>query len=688
MKKFIFFLSLFLVNFIAAKEPIKVACVGNSITYGTGLQNRETEAFPTLIQQMLGDDYLVGNFGKPGATLLYHGHRPYVQQEEFQKALQFKGDIVVIHLGVNDTDPRNWPNYQDEFVKDYLSLIDSFRVVNPKARILIAKMTPLAVRHHRFESGTRDWHQQIQLAIERVAHHANVELFDFFEPLYPYPNFLKDAVHPDKHGHQIMAKTVYGAITGNYGGLQMPALYTDNMVLQCQQDISIQGISNANEEITVQIAGQTVRTKSGLNGKWSVSLQPLKAGGPYMLTVSTKKKKLTFHNVLAGEVWLCSGQSNMEFMLEQSNISQKELSQINTDQIRLYDMKARWRTDNVAWDENALDSLNHLIHFVPTKWTNCTTETAKRFSAIAYYFGKMLQDSLNVPIGLICNAVGGSPTESWIDRWTLEYEFPAILRNWNNNDFVQEWVRGRAQRNIEKATDPLQRHPYHPAFLFESGILPMKDFTIKGAIWYQGESNAHNIETHERLFRLLVKSWRTFFKQTSLPFYYVQLSSIDRPSWTHFRDSQRKLLKEFSNVGMAVSSDVGDSLNVHPVNKRPVGERLARWALNQTYHKNLTASGPLISSAKAQGKKVELLFDYGKGLHPSDGQTIIGFEVSSDGDFFFPAKAISENGKLIVWNDEVKNPCFVRYAWQPFTRANLVNGDNLPASTFQIEING
>ena len=185
MKKFIFFLSLFLVNFIAAKEPIKVACVGNSITYGTGLQNRETEAFPTLIQQMLGDDYLVGNFGKPGATLLYHGHRPYVQQEEFQKALQFKGDIVVIHLGVNDTDPRNWPNYQDEFVKDYLSLIDSFRVVNPKARILIAKMTPLAVRHHRFESGTRDWHQQIQLAIERVAHHANVELFDFFEPL-PY----------------------------------------------------------------------------------------------------------------------------------------------------------------------------------------------------------------------------------------------------------------------------------------------------------------------------------------------------------------------------------------------------------------------------------------------------------------------------------------------------------------------
>ena len=686
MRKVFFLWSVLFISCAFAKEPIKIACVGNSITYGTGLQHRETEAYPVILQQMLGNHYLVENFGKPGATLLYHGHRPYVQQEEFQKALQFKGDIVVMHLGINDTDPRNWPNYQDEFVRDYLSLIDSFRVSNPEVRILIAKMTPLAVRHHRFESGTRDWHQQIQLAIERVAHHANVELFDFFEPLYPYPNFLKDAVHPDKYGHQIMAKTVYGAITGNYGGLQMPALYTDNMVLQCQQDISIQGIANANEEIKVQIAGQTVRTKSGLNGKWSVSLQPLKAGGPYTLTVSTKKKKLTFHNVLAGEVWLCSGQSNMEFMLEQSNISQKELSQINTDQIRLYDMTARLRTDNVAWDENALDSLNHLIHFVPTKWTNCTTETAKRFSAIAYYFGKMLQDSLNVPIGLICNAVGGSPTESWIDRWTLEYEFPAILRNWNTNDFVQDWVRGRARHNIEKSTDPLQRHPYHPAYLYESGILPMKDFTIKGVIWYQGESNAHNIDTHERLFKLLVRSWRTTFKQEYLPFYFVQLSSMNRPSWTWFRDSQRRLLKEIPNTGMAVSSDVGDSLNVHPTNKRPVGERLARWALSRTYHKKITSSGPLIASAMAHGRQVQLTFDYGEKLHASNGQSIIGFEVSSDGDSFFPAQAEPKGQNLIVWSKEVPQPRFIRYAWTPFTRANLVNGDNLPASTFRIKI--
>ena len=686
MRKVFFLWSLLFISCAFAKEPIKIACVGNSITYGTGLQHRETEAYPVILQQMLGNHFLVGNFGKPGATLLYHGHRPYVQQEEFQKALQFKGDIVVMHLGINDTDPRNWPNYQDEFVRDYLSLIDSFRVSNPEVRILIAKMTPLAVRHHRFESGTRDWHREIQLAIERVAHHANVELFDFFEPLHPFPNYFKDAVHPDKDGHQIMAKTVYAAITGDYGGLQMPSLYTDDMVIQSNQDLTIHGIANANEEVVVQIDRQKVQTKAGSNGKWEAHIQPLKAGGPYTLSISTKGKKLTYQNVLSGDVWLCSGQSNMEFMLKQSNISESELNQINSNQIRFYDMKARWRTDNVVWNEAILDSLNHLIHFTPTKWTACTTETAKDFSAIAYYFGKMLQDSLHVPIGLICNAVGGSPTESWIDRWTLEYEFPGILRNWNTNDFVQDWVRGRARHNIEKSTDPLQRHPYHPAYLYESGILPMKDFTIKGVIWYQGESNAHNIDTHERLFKLLVRSWRTTFKQEHLPFYFVQLSSINRPSWTWFRDSQRRLLKEIPNTGMAVSSDVGDSLNVHPTNKRPVGERLARWALSRTYHKKITPSGPLIASAMAHGGQVQLTFDYGEKLHASNGQSIIGFEVSSDGDFFFPAQVEPKGQNLIVWSKEVPQPRFVRYAWTPFTRANLVNGDNLPASTFRIEI--
>lgn len=190
--------------------------------------------------------------------------------------------------------------------------------------------------------------------------------------------------------------------------------------------------------------------------------------------------------------------------------------------------------------------------------------------------------------------IGGSPAEAWIDRNTLEYRFPAILRNWTKNDFIQDWVRGRAALNVRKSENNRQRHPYEPCYLFEAGIRPLRQFPLKGVIWYQGESNAHNKDVHEKLFKLLVESWRKNWSNSEMPFYYVQLSSIDRPSWPWFRDSQRRLMKDIRNTGMVVSSDKGDSLNVHPTDKRPIGERLAYWALNKTYGwKHIVPSGPL-----------------------------------------------------------------------------------------------
>lgn len=160
----------------------------------------------------------------------------------------------------------------------------------------------------------------------------------------------------------------------------------------------------------------------------------------------------------------------------------------------------------------------------------------------------MLQDSLNVPVGLICNAVGGSPTEAWIDRSTLEYQFPSILKNWTQNDFIQEWVRGRALTNMQKRTDNLQRHPYEPCYLYEAGIRTLEQYPIKGVIWYQGESNAHNMDAHKKLFRLLVESWRRNWQSPELPFYFVQLSSLNRPSWPWFRDSQRQLMLQIPHT--------------------------------------------------------------------------------------------------------------------------------------------
>ena len=538
MKKIlILFVSLCFCVTLFAQKKIKVACVGNSITYGYTLPDRETNAYPAKLQKMLGDDYVVGNFGKSGATLLNKGHRPYMQQEEYHKAIDFAGDIVVIHLGINDTDPRDWPNYRDFFIQDYRALIDSFRVANSRCRILIARLTPIADRHPRFESGTRDWHDEIQLAIENIAKYAGVQLIDFHAPLYPYPFMLPDAVHPNVEGAEILAKTVYEGITGDFGGLRMSPLYTDNMVLQHGKPLTIQGTANAGDRITVSIAHQKQKVVTGMNGKWSVTLSPLKAGGPYTLVVSSGKQKLTYGNVLAGEVWLCSGQSNMEFYLNWSATAKRDVAKAANDNIRLFDMKARWRTDAVEWNASVLDSLNHLQYYKDTEWTVCAPQTAGNFSAVAYYFGKMLQDSLQVPVGLICNAIGGSPTEAWIDRSSLEYHFPAILRNWTKNDFIQDWVRGRAALNVKKSTDKLQRHPYEPCYLYESGILPLQQFPIKGIIWYQGESNAHNREAHEKLFKLLVDSWRKNWEDNELPFYYVQLSSIDRPSWPSFPDT-------------------------------------------------------------------------------------------------------------------------------------------------------
>lgn len=670
-----------------AQEKIKVACVGNSITYGSGVANREVNAYPVKLQGMLGDAYEVGNFGKPGATLLNKGHRPYTQQQEYKDALAFAGDIVVIHLGINDTDPRNWPNYQDEFIEDYRALIQSFRQVNPKARFLIARMTPLSDRHWRYESGTRDWHEEIQQAIACVAKAEGIQMINFFEPLHPYPYILEDNIHPNAEGAHMLAEIVYKGITGNYGGLQMSPIYTDNMVLQYGRPLTIQGLANAGEQVTVSVAGQKRRATADTDGKWAVTLSPLKAGGPYTLQVAAGKKELVYKNVLAGEVWLCSGQSNMEFMLNQSATAREDIPQANNDKIRLYDMKARWRTNPVEWDASVLDSLNHLQYFHDTQWAECTSQTAARFSAIAYHFGKMLQDSLQVPVGLICNAVGGSPTEAWVSRRMLEFQFPAILRNWTQNDFIQDWVRGRAAQNVRKSTYKFQRHPYEPCYLYESAILPLEQFPIRGVIWYQGESNAHNVDAHETLFTQLVDSWRQYWNDAEMPFYYVQLSSLNRPSWPIFRDSQRRLMHSISNTGMAVSTDKGNLTDVHPTEKREVGQRLAYWALNNTYgFHHVVPSGPLFKGVEFKKGIAYVSFHHAEGMRPAvEGEELLTFELAGEDRRFYPAKAVVEGNVVKVSCPQVKNPTIVRYGWQPFTKANLVNAAGLPASTFRSE---
>ena len=679
-------------------EPkIKVSCVGNSITYGMRLEDREHESYPARLQEMLGDRYEVANFGKSGATLLRHGHRPYFEQEEFRQAMAFAGDIVVIHLGINDTDPRNWPHFQDEFVGDYLALIDSLRSVNPQARFLIARMTPIGSNHSRFISGTKTWHGQIQEAIETVAHAAGTELIDFYGPLYPYPWMFPDAVHPDAEGAGILAKTVYQGITGDYGGLQVSPMFSDHMVLPREKPFAIRGKADAGESVQVTVDGAVYQAFADNRGRWGVEVAPHPAGTGSVLRIETAKSSLVYRNVAFGDIWLCSGQSNMEFEVRQSS----DAALLPDADLRLYDMKCNWRTDNVAWPASALDSVNHLQYFAPTRWMPASDAAIARFSAVGYAFGQMLRDSLQVPIGLICNAVGGSTAESWIDRETLETRYPAILRDWLRNDLIMEWARGRAEKNLANRPASVEgygvvptRHPYEPCYNFEAGILPLDHYPITGVIWYQGESNAERVEVHEELFPLLVDSWRNYFsvipseaKESLLPFYYVQLSSLNRPSWPIFRDSQRRLLESRPSLGMAVTSDLGDPIDVHYRQKRPVGERLALQALEKHYGHAVKADGPLAKEAACVGQDVYVDFYPQDALRSADGGPIVGFEVQDAADGLFHPVAAEVSGGLVRLDcAAIRVPKAVRYAWQPYTRANLVNATGLPASTFRLPV--
>ena len=667
-----------------AGGKIKVACVGNSVTWGMTIVDREKNCYPAQLQLMLGDSYEVRNFGHSGTTLLRRGHRPYVDQKEYKEALDFKADLVIIHLGLNDTDPRNWPEYSEEFNADYIRLIDSFRQANPKAKIWICLMTPIFDRHPRFESGTRDWHAQIQKHIRQVATATRVPLIDLNTPLYSRPDLLADAIHPNAEGAKIIAETVYGALTGNYGGLALSPLYTDGMVVQRNQPIVFRGKANTGETVKVNFNGRTLSAVVDGAGKWRVSFPAEKAGGPYKALISTKKEKLTIKDIYVGEVWLCSGQSNMELPVNAVQSRKQDLDEANSQtRLHLFNMSAIYPTNAVAWSAGACDSINRHQYLRVGPWRNCSRESLGGFSAVAYHFGKKLADSLQVPVGIICNAVGGTTTESWIDRQTLEQRMPAILRDWYRGDFGMKWARERALQNISVSKNPLQRHPYAPAYMFEAGMLPLKDYGIKGVVWYQGESNAHNIELHERLFPMLQKSWRNFFHNAELPFYFVQLSSLNRPSWPRFRDSQRRMASRLRNTWMAVTTDVGDSLDVHYTNKKPVGERLGLQALCHSYDYKIESEGPVCHSISVKDNGLELQFVHAQSLS-AKGSRLIGFEVAGADGIFYPAEAqIISSNTVLVRSSSVTRPLYVRYGWQPFTRANLVNEVGLPCSTFQ-----
>jgi len=664
-------------------QKIKVACVGNSVTYGAGIKDRAINSYPVQLQKLLGNKYEVANFGFSGATMLKNGHKPYWEKQAFKKSQEFAPNIVVIHLGLNDQGNNNWPQHKNEFVSDYLEMISVYKNLPSKPKVIICKMTPTFSGHHWFEEGMRESFKDIQNKIEEVAEQANVDIINLHEPLYRFPEYFPDNLHPTKEGAAIIAKKAYGAITGNYSGLKLPKFYGEQMVFQRNEPIVVSGTANANDEIEVILNGVKASVQVPVEGEWKVTLPAMDAGGPYKFSVTSKlSDDLKFNKVYIGEVWLASGQSNMDFKVNQMASAKTVLKDSLNPNVFLFSMDGKvLGAHKLSKKEHEL--INSESYYEYSGWSNAKGVILENFSAVAYAYAYNLQKKLKVPVGIICNAIGGSPIQSWISRERMEqtHETISLLNDTWEHPLVDSWVSQRRSENFGGSKRLKGRHPYDPTFLYDSGILPLTKYNFKGVIWYQGESNAEHVDLHSKLFKMLVNDWKQHFSKPELPFYYVQLSSIDRSNWGSFRDAQRRLLS-IKNTGMAVSSDVGHITDVHPKQKWIVGERLAKVALSKSYGKPIAFSGPLLDYVNVVNNTLEVHFKHGEGLKTTEGNSVMDLQIAGADKVFVNAESKIVKDLLIVWSKTVKSPRFVRYGYRSYTNGNLVNNFELPASTF------
>lgn len=679
-------LFVFIGLFAVSAQKIKVACVGNSVTHGAGIKDRDNNSYPVQLQELLGNEYEVKNFGYSGATMLKNGHKPYWEKPEFKKSQDFKPNIVIIHLGLNDQGNNNWPEHKEEFIDDYIDMITVYRNLTSKPKVIICKMSPTLSGHHWFEEGMRENFAEIQSKIDLISQKSGVDVIDLHEPLFRFPEYFPDNIHPTKEGAEIIAQKVYSGITGNYGGLKLPILYGENMVIQRKEPIILYGLANSKDEISISFQDIKETVKVGFNGTWQIELPAMRAGGPYRLTIGSKlSQDIMIEKVFIGEVWLASGQSNMAFTTKRIKYHETILKDSINPMIHLFNFQGKAWPGGGAFDKEELESCNATSYFNSSGWKKSTSETVENYSAIAYAFAFNLQKELDIPIGIIDNSVGGSTTQSWISRESMELNHQTIdlLNDTYFHPMVMPWVNERKAENFSeiKKYDLKVRHPFDPTFLFDAGINPIKNFNIKGVIWYQGESNAERPIFHSLLFESLVSDWRMHWKKPKMPFYYVQLSSLNRSTWGEFRDSQRKLL-EIPFTGMAISSDVGNPKDVHPKNKWIVGERLSKIALSINYNKNIAYSGPLFDYVNVAGHKLKIRFKFGEGLGTSNSMPVKDIQVAGADKVFKSAKSEIVDDVLEVWSNKVPNPRFVKYGYTSFTNGNLINKYGLPASTF------
>jgi len=468
--------------------------------------------------------------------------------------------------------------------------------------------------------------------------------------------------------------------------LHLPAIFSDNMVLQRNFATPIWGTAAPNQSITITIAGQTKQATAGADGKWMAKLDPVKEGGPYELTVSGPGS-ITYKNVLFGDVWICSGQSNMEFQLKSARDAQTAIQASTNPTIRLFTVKK-----NPA-KTPAADVIG--------KWEESSADSSPSFSAVGYYFGRELQKQLNIPIGLIHTSWGGTAIQLWQSKEAIEADedMKQVYTAWQSAQDRYQASMKKYQDAVAKAKEenkpappaPRGGAPMAPAVLYNGMIAPLVPYGITGAIWYQGESNAGNAKLYRKQMPAMINQWRKEFGH-EFPFYMVQLANFmkkdDKPvdsDWAELRESQLQTAQTNPKTGMAVIIDIGEANDIHPKNKEDVGKRLALAALAQHYGKNIEYSGPLYASMKTEGNKIRLAFHHtGSGM-VAKGEKLTGFAIAGEDHKFVWADAQIDGNTIVVSSPEVQNPVAVRYGWANNPDCNLYNKEGLPASPFRTD---
>jgi hypothetical protein len=483
--------------------------------------------------------------------------------------------------------------------------------------------------------------------------------------------------------------------------LQLGRPFTDHMVVQQNMPLPVWGRAGEGQTVVVQMGAARHKTIAGDDGSWRVTFRVRQASDrPVTIEVHSGNESVSVRDVLVGEVWLCAGQSNMEWPVAKSASAAVAIAAANNPKIRLLNYRAAARGDSDRYTADHLAKMT-TERFCEGHWEVCSSETVKPFSAVGYYFGAALERELSLPVGLINVSIGGTPAEAWVRREALagHPQLKSLVEgNWLKNQQLGQWCRARATYNLSPAMkegmtipgdDLGPNHSFKPGFMWEAAVKPLIPLPIRGVVWYQGESNAEldwRVPQHEMIFELLITDWRKQSGIGDFAFLYVQLPAMGRPNWPAFREQQRRFLDRLPNVGMAITIDTGQPTNVHPPAKKPVGERLARWALATTYgHDEMVASGPLYRSMRVKGKQIEVRFDQvGTGLQSRDGRPLRYFEIAAADGAFHPAEAVIRGRTVVVSSAAVLQPRQLRYGWIPFPKppVNFFNREGLPASPF------